>query len=241
LSTDYFAVLNEPRRPWIEAEALKKRFLAFSADAHPDRVHSASQQEKESAHQRYLEIHAAYNCLRDPKMRLRHFLELERGAKPPEVQTVPPGLLELFMEVGQVSRAVDAFLAERARTTSPLLKAQLFAQASQRERDISALHTRLSSLRENLDAELKTLNDAWAMSENPSLAACSSSESPRLEPNPLVSTSLPLPQGEGRGEGSATDRCVLLSRLEEMYRLFSYFSGWLAQLSERQFKLLDNA
>ena len=39
--TDAFALLSEPRRPWLDAEALKARFLPLSAAVHPDRVHSA--------------------------------------------------------------------------------------------------------------------------------------------------------------------------------------------------------
>jgi TPR repeat protein len=36
-----FALLSEPRRPWLDAEPLKQRFLARSNEVHPDRVHSA--------------------------------------------------------------------------------------------------------------------------------------------------------------------------------------------------------
>jgi hypothetical protein len=38
---DAFALLNEPRRPWLEAEALKQKFLALSSAVHPDRVSAA--------------------------------------------------------------------------------------------------------------------------------------------------------------------------------------------------------
>ena len=46
---DYFALLAQPRRPWIDSEELKKRFLGLSADLHPDRVHESSPAEKERA------------------------------------------------------------------------------------------------------------------------------------------------------------------------------------------------
>jgi hypothetical protein len=38
---DCFALLNEPRRPWLDSEALKQRFVSLSAELHPDRTHSA--------------------------------------------------------------------------------------------------------------------------------------------------------------------------------------------------------
>ena len=48
--TDNFALLNEPRRPWLEANLLKQKFLALSADFHPDRIHNASESEKGRSH-----------------------------------------------------------------------------------------------------------------------------------------------------------------------------------------------
>ena len=41
--TDYFALLNEPRRPWLDADLLKQTFLTLSAGAHPDKIHSANE------------------------------------------------------------------------------------------------------------------------------------------------------------------------------------------------------
>src|SRR6266436_5956888 len=67
---DYFAVLNEGRRPWIDPDLLKQKFLTLSAQVHPDRVHNASEAEKRSAQQRYTDLNSAYNCLRDSKARL---------------------------------------------------------------------------------------------------------------------------------------------------------------------------
>ena len=35
---DYFALLDEPRRPWLDPEELKAKFHALTATVHPDRV-----------------------------------------------------------------------------------------------------------------------------------------------------------------------------------------------------------
>ena len=75
---DYFALLNEPRRPLLDADLLKQKFLALASDAHPDRAHNASESEKAEVTQRYAQLNAAYNCLAEPKLRLLHLLELER-------------------------------------------------------------------------------------------------------------------------------------------------------------------
>src|SRR4051812_33187546 len=96
---DNFALLNEPRRPWVDPDALKTKFLALSSEVHPDRVHNAAEVEKQAANQRYSELNAAYNCLREPKDRLQHLLELELGAKPKDIQRIPAGTMDEFFEV----------------------------------------------------------------------------------------------------------------------------------------------
>src|SRR2546422_2781959 len=50
--------------------------------SHPDRVHNATDDQKRAAQERYTELNAAYNCLREPVERLRHLIELELGARP---------------------------------------------------------------------------------------------------------------------------------------------------------------
>jgi len=170
--TDYFALLNEPRRPWLDPESLKAKFFQLSAEVHPDRVHGASEAEKQLANQRYVELNAAYNCLREPKTRLQHLLELETGAKPKDIQQIPERTMELFMEVGQLCRAADAFLAERAPVTSPVLKVKLFERAHEWIERLNTVQKKLAAQREHLNAEVKKLDAAWpARSTAPSDAA----------------------------------------------------------------------
>src|ERR1051325_10997117 len=159
--TDAFALLNEPRRPWLDAEALKQKFLPLSSAVHPDRTHNAPEAEKQKTNERYAELNAAYNTLREPRDRLLHLLELERGAKPGDIQRIPPGTMDLFVEVGQLCRDVDAFLPERAKVTSPLLKVQQFERGMEWTDKLQALQQRINAKRDELPAELKQMNAAW--------------------------------------------------------------------------------
>jgi DnaJ-domain-containing protein 1 len=159
--TDYFLLLNEPRRPWLDPESLKARFLLLSSEVHPDRFHSAAPAEREAAGRRYTELNTAWQCLTDPKDRLLHLLELERGAKPPNVQRIPPGTMDLFMEVGQRCREVDAFLAERSAVNSPVLKVRLFEKAMAWTDQLSAVQRDVNAKREALEADLRAMNGAW--------------------------------------------------------------------------------
>lgn len=194
---DHFALLNEPRRPWLDPESLKQKFLTLSASVHPDRVHRLGDAERAAAQERYVQFNAAYQALREPRDRLRHLLELELGALPKEIQRIPSGLMDLSLEIGQACRHADTVLAEKAKVTSPLLKVQCVERGHEETGKLQALQQKISGHREQLDAELRRLDADW------------NAGSPQA------------------------GRVALLNRIEELYRLFSYFARWNDQLQER--------
>ena len=159
--TDYFALLDEPRRPWLEPEALKSKFLSLAAESHPDKQNCANESEKLAANRRYAELSAAFNCLAEPKLRLLHLLELELGAKPSEVQQIPSALADLFAEVATACRNADVFLAEKNKAISPLLQAQLFERGQEWAERLRMLQTKLAGPRSRLVEELKSLDALW--------------------------------------------------------------------------------
>jgi curved DNA-binding protein CbpA len=194
--TDYFVLFGEPRRPWLEPEALKAKYLALATETHPDKQPAADQAEKLKASRRYAELNAAYHCLTEPKLRLLHLLELELGTKPEDVQPIPPALAGLFTDVAARCRSAGEFLTEKARVTSPLLQIQLFERAQEWIERLRTLQTRLARLYDQLVEELKSLDRLWTAKTQPG----------------------------GRTAG--------LNRLEELYRLFSYFNRWNGQIQE---------
>lgn len=159
--TDNFALLKEPRRPWLDADLLKQKFLALSANAHPDKIHSASEADKSAAAQRFAELNAAYNCLLEPKLRLLHLLELERGVKPKDIQQIPTALADLFAEIAAACHKTDVFLSEKSKVTSPLLQVRLFERAQEWVETLNSLQKKLGGLREKLTGELKSLDGQW--------------------------------------------------------------------------------
>ena len=158
---DYFALLNEPRRPWLDADLLKQKFLTLASDLHPDRVHNAGEIEKAEVTKRYAQLNAAYNCLAEPKLRLLHLLELELGAKPKDIQTIPTALADLFAEVANSCRNADGFLAEKGKATSPLVQVQLFERGQDWVEKLNGLQRKLNALCEQLTDELKSLDAQW--------------------------------------------------------------------------------
>jgi hypothetical protein len=158
---DYFALLDEPRRPWLDVESLKSRFLAKSAEVHPDRLHQAAKEEQDTATRCYADLNAAYNCLREPKERLQHLLLIEHGAKPVGIDSVPGELMELFMEAGKLCRAVDVFLAERSAITSPLIKVQMFERGMDWTERLNDFQHKLDLRRAALEESLQRMNPLW--------------------------------------------------------------------------------
>jgi DnaJ-domain-containing protein 1 len=197
--TDFFALLNEPRRPWLDSELLKEKFLGLSAAVHPDRVHNLGEAERTDAQDRYTELNTAYNCLREPKERLQHLLNLELGALPKDIQNIPSELMDLSLEIGKACREADAFLAEKAKITSPLLQVTYFERSQEFVDKLQALRQRVNSLNERLNGELQQIDKVW--------------------------------------ESSLETRQSLFLRLEELYRLFSYFARWTGQIQERIVRL----
>ena len=153
---DNYLLLKEPRRLWLEADLLKTKFFALSSEVHPDRIHNAPESEKLAATQRYSELNAAYQCLREPRSRIRHLLELELGAKPSDLTDIPDELMNLFLAVGKEFRDVDTFLAEKAKATSPMVQVQLFESGMERVDQLNNLTRNIFSLRETLLEELKS-------------------------------------------------------------------------------------
>ena len=196
--TDYFALLGESRRPWLDPDSLKKKFLAVSAQLHPDHAQASSEAEKRKAQTHYAELNQAYNHLRSPKERLQHLLELEIGNKPEQITQVPAGLMDLFFTLMQVLKQTDEFLAQKTSTSSPLLQVELFEAGQGWIDKLKTIQQQLNSKQQELVAELEAIDAEW------------------------------VPQ-----QADAPERVNLLKRLEELYRLFGYYSKWENQIQER--------
>jgi hypothetical protein len=155
---DYFAMLEVARRPWLDPETLKVEFVRLSSQFHPDKV---APEFRTAATREYAELSAAQRCLAEPRDRLRHLLELETGAAPQDVQSVPPGAMDLLMEIGQACHGADLYLTHKAGTSSPLLQAGLVEKGMELTEKLSDLAHRIDARRDELSTELKGMNAAW--------------------------------------------------------------------------------
>jgi len=161
--TDYFALLDVPRRPWLDAELLKQRFHERSAQVHPDQAAGATDETKAVLQQQFVRVNAAYECLREAKSRVRHLLELELGRVPENVRSIPGEMTDWFTEIGAVCREVDAFLAKKETQDSPLLQAVLMEEGIALNDKVTEVHGRLQVELAKVNNELEALGPAWEL------------------------------------------------------------------------------
>jgi DnaJ-domain-containing protein 1 len=93
---DYFALLQQPRKPWLETETLKEKYHELARAAQPGQ-----------------ELNEAYRVLVDPKLRLQHLLALEGGPPSSASEQVPEELADLFMQIAPALNKIDMQQARR--------------------------------------------------------------------------------------------------------------------------------
>jgi curved DNA-binding protein CbpA len=132
---DYFALLGEVRRPWIDSNKLKQKYHRRTLQLHPD-LGSGNQTTSEDIGS-LAELNEAFRVLQDPKLRLQHLLMLENAA-PVAARPVPPALANLFWDTGASLKNLDALLEKQSSTSrlSQALGKSEFADAEMRTREI---------------------------------------------------------------------------------------------------------
>jgi len=140
--TDYFALLGEARRPWLDPDKLKEKYFARSRAAAAD-----------------AELNEAFRILSDPKLRLHHLLTLE-DAKLTLGRAVPPSVAELFWKAGALLREVERWLLKNGDTTSVLGRALLSSERTKLEGKLEKLEEELNALYETELAHLRQIDAA---------------------------------------------------------------------------------
>ena len=165
--TDAFALLGEPRRPGVCLDALAARFRQFASENHPDRFHGQGAVARNAADTRYAELNAAYQTLREPRDRLLHLYELEAGSSPKDIQRIPPGTMDLFVEIGQACRDCDTHLTQQSGVTSPMLKLTAMQAGLGWTEKMLTLQQQVNVRRDALVAESEAMNPSWEAAPPP--------------------------------------------------------------------------
>jgi curved DNA-binding protein CbpA len=164
--TDYFALLEQPRGPWLDPTRLKEAYHRKTLQTHPDTAAPGRESD-------FAELNDAYQVLQDPKRRLHHLLSLEDRVPSSANQTVPQELQELFLLIGGLSQRATALL-EKIRTTSNALSRSLLKpQMVEMQRAVSDLREKVRALDDSANVQLRQINSDWQHDRNAQVGALS--------------------------------------------------------------------
>jgi curved DNA-binding protein CbpA len=157
---DYFALLDQPRAPWLDPEKLKDTYHQKTLQAHPDA--QTSRPGAEAMDTAFTSLNEAYQVLQDPKRRLHHLLSLE-GVPPSSTdQSVPRQLHDLFPAIGALTQRANLLLEKIRAASSALSLSLLKPQILEVQTQAEEVRARIQDLFEVSLAELSRSNTAWA-------------------------------------------------------------------------------
>ena len=147
---DYFALLQQPRRPWLDPETLKEKYHQLTKSGHPDRPSASPDSD-------FANVNEAYRLLSDPKLRLQHLLALENV--PPNATAVPSALADVFLETGTLIQELDRLLARS--TTNALSKALIKPEIISKQELATDLLQKLQTMHAQAVNELRVIDKNW--------------------------------------------------------------------------------
>jgi curved DNA-binding protein CbpA len=129
---DYFALLEQPRQPWLDPEQLKQAFHRETLRAHPDA-------QPREAGSDFGELNEAYQVLRDAKRRLHHLLALQ--GEPPSAQSaaVPREKEYILPLVAPATAEADSAIAKGSSAGAARARSLAQAEAITAQQHISVV------------------------------------------------------------------------------------------------------
>jgi curved DNA-binding protein CbpA len=161
--TDYFALLEQPRLPWLDPATLKEIFHRKTLEQHPDATAAGPEN-------RFTELNAAHQALQDPKRRLHHLLSLENRA-PAANQTVPSDLQELFLDLGAFKQRADLLLGKIQAASNALSRSLLKPEMVALQNDLAAWRENIRALMDSATEQLREINPPWLSDRDAQISA----------------------------------------------------------------------
>jgi len=149
--TDYFALLEQARAPWLDPAELKEVFHRKTLEQHPDASAAGSQND-------FSKLNEAYQVLVDPKRRLHHLLELQGQTASSVGQLVPGDLQDLFLKIGAANQRAMTLLEKTRSASSALARSLLQPESARVRQEIENLRTKVRNLIEDAERELQDTN-----------------------------------------------------------------------------------
>jgi curved DNA-binding protein CbpA len=156
---DYFALLDQPRRPWLDPDKLKDTYHQKTLQAHPDV--QTSRPGADATDATFTSLNEAYQVLQDPKRRLHHLLSLEGAAPSSTDPTIPKQLHDLFPTVGALTQRANLLLGKIRATSNALSRSLLKPQILEVQNETKEARGKIQKLCDVSLAELRQINPAW--------------------------------------------------------------------------------
>jgi curved DNA-binding protein CbpA len=154
MQPDFFALLNQPRRPWLDLDRLKQEYQRLTFEQHPDRTDGVSERRD------FAEITEAYRVLSSPKLRLQHLLSLQGEGT--QTSELPGEMADIFMEIATLVNDTDRSLQRRHAASSALAKSMLRSELTVLQHRLDAALLKLNQRHADLVADLNQIDQQWA-------------------------------------------------------------------------------
>lgn len=166
---DYFSLLQQPRRPWLNAQQLKEKYIQITIAMHPDR--QVPQPSNQNSAPDFAYINEAFRVLVDPKARLQHLLKLEGISA--SADAVPETLGDVFLETGTLIQEIDLLISRT--TANNLSKALRQPEILEAKKLAADLLDKLQGIYQRALDELQKLDQLWTSTHQiaPELSAVS--------------------------------------------------------------------
>jgi curved DNA-binding protein CbpA len=165
--TDYFAVLGQPRRPWLDPEELKQAHQQHAFRGHPDRQRTETSAGSDLAprgneHAPTLaEVNEAYRVLSNPRLRLQHLLSLFGDDATSQTSAVSAELTDIFMHTAALLSDIDRLLQKKEQTTSALSLSLLKPEIGDLQQRVDAQLQQLQERHELAVGDLRRIDHSW--------------------------------------------------------------------------------
>jgi curved DNA-binding protein CbpA len=158
---DYFALLDQPRAPWLDPDELKEAYHKKTLQMHPDAQTDWAAETDAS----FANLNEAHQVLQDPKRRLHHLLSLQGCAPSSADQTVPAQLHDLFPRLGALTQRADSLLGEIRATSNALSRSLLKSQILELQNETKEVREEIRNLSDASLAQLREISAVFA--DNP--------------------------------------------------------------------------
>jgi curved DNA-binding protein CbpA len=167
---DAFALLNLPRRVWLDPDEVRAAFQKAAAACHPDGA--GDEADRGERTRRFQQLNEASAILTPVAARLRHWLSLEfPDYSPPRAAVMDDALVRLFGQVGAAVQEAAGWTRKVEAATTFLAKAALTRQGLEVQEALEAAGAEVRAAHATMEASLREIDAAHGKGTEAEVAA----------------------------------------------------------------------